>query len=56
VLAGRSGKASELARSYGWLQWDAEKKRWKRNRERDEFEQKLKEKFDFLVKWDKASD
>lgn len=53
LLAGDAAKAAETARSYGWLEWDEAKGKWKRNRERQEFEERMKERFGFKVTWKK---
>jgi thymidylate synthase (FAD) len=52
-LAGDRKKASELAESFGWLKWDKKKGKWKRNRERQEFERKMKDRFGFKITWKK---
>lgn len=52
-LAGRTDEATKQAASLGWLEWDDKKGKWKRNRERQEFEEKMEERFGFEVKWKK---
>ena len=51
VIAGDIDAASEVASSYGWLNWHEEKGRWKRNRERQEFEERLRNSFGFEIEW-----
>ena len=53
LLGGRLDAASGAAAAGGWLEWDKAKKAWKRNRERQEFEEKLKDRMGFDVKWPK---
>lgn len=50
-VAGKADEAFELAKSYGWLEWDERKSRWKRNRERGEFVAKVKDRLGFEVSW-----
>ena len=52
-LSGESARASELARSWGWLEWNSEKDRFQRHRERQEFTEKMKARFHFDVKWER---
>ncbi|MBI3099555.1 MAG: FAD-dependent thymidylate synthase [Planctomycetes bacterium] len=50
-LAGRTDEATKQAASFGWLEWDDKKEKWKRNRERQEFEEKMSERFGFEIRW-----
>ena len=47
LLNGRNSEAETQMRAFGWLEWDEEKNQLKRNRERDEFFDKLRGNFDF---------
>jgi thymidylate synthase (FAD) len=49
LLGGKLSEAQLQMRSLGWLDWDEGKKQLKRNRERDEFFEKLKNKLDFAL-------
>ncbi|MBI4564498.1 MAG: FAD-dependent thymidylate synthase [Planctomycetes bacterium] len=51
LLSGDPAGASDLARSYGWLERDEAKGKWKRHRERSEFEVKMRERFGYAVSW-----
>jgi thymidylate synthase (FAD) len=51
LMAGDVAKASEKAASFGWLNWDERSGDWKRNRERQEFEERMRERFGLRVEW-----
>ena len=51
LLAGDLDGARQYAASLGWLETDAESKQLRRNRERDEFLEKLRNQFSFSINW-----
>lgn len=51
LLSGDAALARTIAREAGWFEWDESRKRWKANREREEFLDKLRIRFDLPTDW-----